>query len=148
MASQSASLCLDCNSCTTPRDQHRMCYIAQCCKLTPRLNIHTTDCIAAVDEAGKQVATEVAVGLVAAYAELRQLQFLLQSLLDSLAAQQPLTASTIICSTRFSTTLHQVQPCITLCWLPGNVQIALLYHVQIQEVALLRKPILVSLINL
>ena len=60
------------------------------------------------DGNGRQVAVEVAAGLVTAYSELRQLQLLLQSLLDSLTAQQPSTAQDIVCHQKIVTTLQQV----------------------------------------
>lgn len=56
------------------------------------------------------VATAVAAGLVAAYADLRQLQFLLQSLLDALLAQTPPTAAAVLCVPPFVQALEKVSP--------------------------------------
>ena len=55
------------------------------------------------------MATAVATGLVAAYADLRQLQFLLQSLLDALVAQMPPTAAAVLCVAPFVQSLQKVR---------------------------------------
>lgn len=55
-----------------------------------------------------EVATAVAAGLVRAYAELRQLQFLLQSLLEALMTQHPVTAAQVICTHSFVSALQKV----------------------------------------
>lgn len=54
------------------------------------------------------MATAVAAGLVAAYADLRQLQFLLQSLLDALLAQMPSAAAAVLCVPEFVQPLRKV----------------------------------------
>ena len=64
------------------------------------------------DDAGEDaqaVATAVATGLVAAYADLRQLHFLLQSLLDALLAQMPPTAAAVLCVAPFVQALRKVR---------------------------------------
>ena len=60
------------------------------------------------DAKGTAVATAVAAGLVDAYAELRQLQFLLQSLMDALMLLQPTKASGVICTPGFVKALQKV----------------------------------------
>ena len=54
------------------------------------------------------MATAVAAGLVAAYADLRQLQFLLQSLLEALLAQTPPKAAAVLCVPAFVQALRKV----------------------------------------
>lgn len=63
------------------------------------------------------MATAVASGLVAAYADLRQLQFLLQSLLDALLAQVPPTAAAVLCVPPLVQALQKVSLCISKQWL-------------------------------
>ena len=63
----------------------------------------------AAGEGSQAVATAVATGLVAAYADLRQLQFLLQSLLDALLAQMPPTAAAVLCVAPFVQVLQKVR---------------------------------------
>ena len=60
------------------------------------------------------MATAVAAGLVGAYAELRQLQFLLQSMLEALLSQHPATAAAVICTPSFVSALARVS---TWLWL-------------------------------
>ncbi|KAL0041979.1 hypothetical protein WJX79_010815 [Trebouxia sp. C0005] len=61
--------------------------------------------LAAQEKDGLTVATAVAAGLVGAYAELRQLQFLLQSVLEAMLAQHPATAAALICTPSFVSAL-------------------------------------------
>lgn len=75
------------------------------------------------------VATAVATGLVAAYADLRQLQFLLQSLLDALLAQVPPTAAAVLCVSPFVQALQKVSHCIQNSdyrWRAGSAQLVCL----------------------
>ena len=82
--------------------------------------------VVAAGHGGTAVATAVAAGLMTAYAELRQLQFLLQSLLDALISQQPGNAADIICTPEFVRSVQKVTPrqniscksCCTCCWMP------------------------------
>ncbi|KAL0022263.1 hypothetical protein WJX77_011953 [Trebouxia sp. C0004] len=61
--------------------------------------------LAAQERDGLAVARAVAAGLVGAYAELRQLQFLLQSMLEALLSQHPATAAAVICTLSFVSAL-------------------------------------------
>lgn len=77
-------------------------------------------------EGCQAVATAVATGLVAAYADLRQLQFLLQSLLDALLAQTPPTAAAVLCVAPFVQALQKVRQTRALPgWCGAAVQIRL-----------------------
>ena len=64
---------------------------------------------------GARVATAVVAGLVSAYAELRQLEFLLESLLNALLEHQPQAAAHVLCTSAFTNALHKVSfpPCAT-----------------------------------
>ena len=64
--------------------------------------------VQAADKGARAVATAVAAGLVAAYADLRQLQFLLQSLLSALLGFAPSTAAAVICAPHFVQILCKV----------------------------------------
>lgn len=76
--------------------------------------VHRLACNGA-GEAGVALATAVAAGLVVAYAELRQLQFLLQSLLDALKAQHPGASAHVICTPHFTAMLHKVTTQFLAC---------------------------------
>lgn len=81
---------------------HRSCH---------QTSLHTTSTWCGAGHDAQAVATAVATGLVAAYADLRQLQFLLQSLLDALLAQVPPTAAAVICAPPFVQALQKVSLC-------------------------------------
>lgn len=77
-------------------------------------SLHTATAWCGAGHDAQAVATAVATGLVAAYADLRQLQFLLQSLLDALLAQVPPTAAAVLCVPPFVQVLQKVSLCIQI----------------------------------
>jgi len=70
-----------------------------------------------VERDGLVVAMSVAAGLVGAYAELRQLQFLLQSVLEALLSRHPASATAVICTPSFVSALARVSAWLWLLML-------------------------------
>ena len=77
------------------------------------------------------MATAVAASLVGAYAELRQLQFLLQSVLEALLSQHPATAAAVICTSAFVSALARVS---TQLWL------SMLWQMLVRSSVTMRMP--------